>query len=94
MRWVAALLAAVAAVVPLSGCGDDGAEPGAPQGATLVLDFTPGVRETLLQDFDAFLRTRDILRFMPHARRRACGTSHTIQIGRRERLASQQGAEN
>jgi len=41
MRWVAALLAAVAAVVPLSGCGDDGAEPGAPQGATLVLDFTP-----------------------------------------------------
>jgi putative hydroxymethylpyrimidine transport system substrate-binding protein len=41
MRWVAALLAAVAAVLPLSGCGDDGAEPGAPQGATLVLDFTP-----------------------------------------------------
>jgi putative hydroxymethylpyrimidine transport system substrate-binding protein len=41
MRWVAALLAAVFALLPVTGCGDDGAEPGAPQGATLVLDFTP-----------------------------------------------------
>jgi putative hydroxymethylpyrimidine transport system substrate-binding protein len=41
MRWVAALLAAVLALLPVTGCGDDGAEPGAPQGATLVLDFTP-----------------------------------------------------
>ena len=41
MRWVAALLAAVVAIGALAGCGDDGAEPGAPRGATLVLDFTP-----------------------------------------------------
>ena len=38
MRWVVALLAAVLA---LSGCGGDGAEPGASSEATLVLDFTP-----------------------------------------------------
>src|SRR3954447_4953080 len=41
MRWVAALLAAVLALSAGAGCGDDGAEPGAPRGATLVLDFTP-----------------------------------------------------
>jgi putative hydroxymethylpyrimidine transport system substrate-binding protein len=40
MRVVAALLAAVIAV-GLAACGDDGAEPGAPRGATLVLDFQP-----------------------------------------------------
>lgn len=38
MRWVVALLAAVLA---LTGCGEDGAEPGASYEATLVLDFTP-----------------------------------------------------
>ena len=38
MRLVVALLAAVLA---LSGCGEDGAEPGASGEATLVLDFTP-----------------------------------------------------
>ena len=38
MRRVVALLAAVLA---LSGCGEDGAEPGASREATLVLDFTP-----------------------------------------------------
>ena len=38
MRRVVALLAAVLA---LSGCGEDGAEPGASSEATLVLDFTP-----------------------------------------------------
>lgn len=38
MRLVVALLAAVLA---LSGCGGDGAEPGASREATLVLDFTP-----------------------------------------------------
>ena len=37
---VAALLAAVV-VGALTGCGDDGAEPGASREATLVLDFTP-----------------------------------------------------
>src|SRR5688572_7202362 len=38
MRRVVALLAAVLA---LHGCGEDGAEPGASHEATLVLDFTP-----------------------------------------------------
>lgn len=41
MRKVVALLAAVLALAALTGCGDDGAEPGAPQRATLVLDFQP-----------------------------------------------------
>jgi putative hydroxymethylpyrimidine transport system substrate-binding protein len=40
MRRVAALLAA-ALLAGLAGCGGGGAEPGAPQGATLVLDFQP-----------------------------------------------------
>ena len=38
MRWVVALLAAV---LLLTGCGEDGAEPSASSEATLVLDFTP-----------------------------------------------------
>jgi NitT/TauT family transport system substrate-binding protein/putative hydroxymethylpyrimidine transport system substrate-binding protein len=38
MKRVVALLAAVLA---LNGCGEDGAEPGASREATLVLDFTP-----------------------------------------------------
>ena len=38
MRRVVALLAAV---LLLHGCGEDGAEPGASREATLVLDFTP-----------------------------------------------------
>jgi putative hydroxymethylpyrimidine transport system substrate-binding protein len=41
MRWVAALLAAGLLLAGAAGCGGDGAEPGAPVGATLVLDFTP-----------------------------------------------------
>jgi putative hydroxymethylpyrimidine transport system substrate-binding protein len=41
MRRVAALLAAVVASAGLAACGGDGAEPGAPRGATLVLDFQP-----------------------------------------------------
>ncbi len=40
MRTAAALLAALAASVAISACGG-GAEPGASQEATLVLDFTP-----------------------------------------------------
>ncbi len=40
MRRVAALLAAVLGGVAVAGCGD-GAEPGAPEGASLVLDFQP-----------------------------------------------------
>jgi len=41
MRRAAALLAAVLLLVSFAGCGEDGAEPGAPQGVTLVLDFVP-----------------------------------------------------
>ena len=41
MRRVAALLAAALLLAGAAGCGEDGAEPGAPEGATLVLDFTP-----------------------------------------------------
>ena len=46
MRGVVALLAAVLALAGLAGCGGDGAEPGAPEGATLVLDFTPNAIHT------------------------------------------------
>jgi len=41
MRGVVALLAAALLLAGAAGCGGSGAEPGAPQGATLVLDFTP-----------------------------------------------------
>jgi putative hydroxymethylpyrimidine transport system substrate-binding protein len=41
MRRVAALLAAALLGTGLIGCGGGGAEPGAPEGATLVLDFQP-----------------------------------------------------
>lgn len=41
MKLVAALLAAVLLLTGAAGCGGSGAEPGAPVGATLVLDFTP-----------------------------------------------------
>jgi putative hydroxymethylpyrimidine transport system substrate-binding protein len=41
MRWLAAPLAAVLAAFALAACGDGGAEPGASDEATLVLDFQP-----------------------------------------------------
>ncbi len=41
MNRVAALLAAALLGAALLGCGGGGAEPGAPKGATLVLDFQP-----------------------------------------------------
>jgi NitT/TauT family transport system substrate-binding protein/putative hydroxymethylpyrimidine transport system substrate-binding protein len=41
MRRVVALLAAALLLAGAAGCGGSGAEPGAPNGATLVLDFTP-----------------------------------------------------
>ncbi|HVC06712.1 MAG TPA: ABC transporter substrate-binding protein [Solirubrobacterales bacterium] len=46
MRRVVALLAAALLLAGLAGCGGSGAEPGAPQGATLVLDFTPNAVHT------------------------------------------------
>ena len=46
MRRVAAPLAAVLAAFAIGACGGDGAEPGAPEGATLVLDFTPNAVHT------------------------------------------------
>ncbi len=46
MKGVAALLAAVLLLAGIAGCGGDGAEPGAPVGATLVLDFTPNAVHT------------------------------------------------
>ena len=41
MRRAVALLAAVLLLTGTAGCGGDGAEPGVPKGAVLVLDFTP-----------------------------------------------------
>jgi putative hydroxymethylpyrimidine transport system substrate-binding protein len=41
MKRVAALLAAALLLSGAAGCGGGGAEPGAPDGATLVLDFVP-----------------------------------------------------
>jgi putative hydroxymethylpyrimidine transport system substrate-binding protein len=41
MRRAVALLAAVLLLAGIAGCGGDGAEPGVPKGAALVLDFTP-----------------------------------------------------
>src|SRR5262245_37945743 len=45
MRPAVALLAAVLTLAGAAGCGG-GAEPGAPQGATLMLDFTPNAVHT------------------------------------------------
>ncbi len=41
MRRGVALLAAALLLAGVAGCGGSGAEPGAPRGATVVLDFTP-----------------------------------------------------
>ncbi|MDX6636079.1 MAG: putative hydroxymethylpyrimidine transport system substrate-binding protein [Solirubrobacterales bacterium] len=41
MRRTVALLATVLALAGVAGCGGEGAEPGAPKGATVVLDFVP-----------------------------------------------------
>ncbi len=46
MRRAAAPLAAAFLALAVAGCGGGGAEPGAPQGATLVLDFTPNAVHT------------------------------------------------
>src|SRR3954466_4202646 len=41
MRRAVALLATALALAGVAGCGGSGAEPGAPKGATVVLDFVP-----------------------------------------------------
>jgi ABC-type nitrate/sulfonate/bicarbonate transport system substrate-binding protein len=41
MRRAVALLATVLLLAGIIGCGEDGAEPGVPKGAALMLDFTP-----------------------------------------------------
>ena len=41
MKVTVALLAAVFTLTGVAGCGGDGAEPGVPKGASMVLDFTP-----------------------------------------------------
>ena len=41
MRRAVALLAAALLLSGVAGCGGDGAEPGVPKGATVVLDFIP-----------------------------------------------------
>jgi putative hydroxymethylpyrimidine transport system substrate-binding protein len=41
MRRAVALLAAALLLAGAAGCGEDGAEPGVPKGASVVLDFTP-----------------------------------------------------
>jgi putative hydroxymethylpyrimidine transport system substrate-binding protein len=46
MRRAAALLAAALLLADVAGCGGDGAEPGAPRGAALVLDFIPNAVHT------------------------------------------------
>lgn len=53
MRWAVALLATALAVAGLAGCGESGAEPGAPEGATLVLDFVPNAVHSGLYAADA-----------------------------------------
>jgi NitT/TauT family transport system substrate-binding protein/putative hydroxymethylpyrimidine transport system substrate-binding protein len=46
MRRAVALLAAALLLAGVAGCGGSGAEPGAPKGATVVLDFTPNAAHT------------------------------------------------
>jgi putative hydroxymethylpyrimidine transport system substrate-binding protein len=46
MRRAVALLAAALALAGVAGCGGSGAEPGAPKGATVVLDFVPNAVHT------------------------------------------------
>src|ERR687888_2032337 len=56
MKRVVALLAAALAATALAACGGGGAEPGAPERATLVLDFQPnavhaGIYAALHKDY-------------------------------------------
>jgi NitT/TauT family transport system substrate-binding protein/putative hydroxymethylpyrimidine transport system substrate-binding protein len=56
MNRAVALLAAALLLAGVAGCGGSGAEPGAPKGATVVLDFTPnavhsGIYAAQAEDF-------------------------------------------
>lgn len=53
MRRAVALLATALAVAGFAGCGGSGAEPGAPRGATLVLDFVPNAVHSGIYAADA-----------------------------------------
>jgi len=58
MRWAVALLATVLLLAGVAGCGGNGAEPGAPRGASVVLDFSPnavhsGIYAALAEGFYA-----------------------------------------
>lgn len=53
MRRAVALLATALAAAGLAGCGESGAEPGAPEGATLVLDFVPNAVHSGIYAADA-----------------------------------------
>jgi ABC-type nitrate/sulfonate/bicarbonate transport system substrate-binding protein len=62
MRRTVALLATVLALAGTAGCGGDGAEPGAPKGATLVLDFVPNAVHSgiYVADADGYYRNRGV----------------------------------
>ena len=53
MRRAVALLATVLAVAGMAGCGENGAEPGAPNGAAVVLDFIPNAVHSGIYAADA-----------------------------------------
>ena len=53
MRWAVALLATVLLLAGIAGCGGNGAEPGAPKGATVVLDFEPNAVHSGIYAADA-----------------------------------------
>lgn len=50
MRMAVALLATALALAGFGGCGEDGAEPGVPKGAALVLDFAPNAAHSGLYE--------------------------------------------
>jgi putative hydroxymethylpyrimidine transport system substrate-binding protein len=62
MRRAVALLAAALALAGVVGCGESGAEPGAPRGATLVLDFVPNAVHSGIYAAaaDGFYRDADV----------------------------------
>src|SRR6476660_141382 len=53
MSRAVALLAVAITLVGIAGCGGSDAEPGAPKGATLVLDFVPNAAHSGIYAADA-----------------------------------------